>query len=97
MWVALGPPDPLYDRQPVPGIQICRNQITYMTPSRRAFFTKYAARLLPYVRSPPVALTFLNPPALAEKSQARPFGCSPEERWLKHDVYRLKPAARACW
>src|SRR4029453_13758863 len=68
-----------------------------MTPSRDAFLTKYAARLLPYVRSPPEALTFLNPLALAEKSHARPLGCSPDERWLKHEVYRLKPADRACW
>ena len=95
--MALGPPDPLYERQPVLGIQICRNQITYITPSRDAFFTKYPASRSPYDLSPPLALTFLKPLELAEKSQARPFGCSPDERWLKHEVYRLKPADRACW
>lgn len=35
-----GPPLALYARQPVLGVQICRYQITYITPSLSAFFTK---------------------------------------------------------
>src|SRR6266508_3574287 len=47
------------------------------TASRSAFAMRYAARLLPYTRSPPVA-TPPNPFTDAEKSQARPLGCSPD-------------------
>src|SRR5215218_1688945 len=54
-----------------------------------------AARLLPYVRSPPVA-TPPKPLAEAAKSHARPFGCSPKDACRKQAVYRVKPAARAC-
>jgi hypothetical protein len=93
--VALGPPDPLYARHPVPGIQICRYQITYNTPSRFAFFTKKAASRSPYARSSPEAFSFSKPPDAAAWSQARPLGCSPEDRLLKHEVYRLKSFALA--
>ena len=82
----LVPPLALYAFHPLPGIQIWRYQITYITPRRSAFLTKNAARLLPYVLSLPLAATFWKPDLLAEKSQARPLGCSPEERSLKQDV-----------
>src|SRR5204863_1830876 len=49
-----------------------------------------AATLLPKIFSPPVAIP-PQPLTCAEKSQARPFGCSngPPLRW--HDTNRLKP------
>ena len=72
-----GPPWGLYAFQPDPGNQICRYQITYITPSRSAFLMKYAASRLPYSLSAPVAATFSKPLMWAAKSHARPLGCSP--------------------
>src|SRR5215468_10266098 len=62
-----------------------------MIPSALAFATAQAARRVPYALSSPVAM----PPkslADAEKSQARPSGCSPHVAERQHFVYRVKPA-----
>jgi hypothetical protein len=47
VWSAEGLPEPLYARQPDPGIQIWRNQITYMTPSASALATPHWASFVP--------------------------------------------------
>jgi len=85
------PPAPEYDFQPLLGSQIRRYQITYSTPSPLELLMKKSASRLPYVRSPPVA----SPPKVpecAEKSHARPFGCSPLLCERQHLVNRVKPA-----
>jgi trk system potassium uptake protein TrkA len=48
VWSLAGSPaPPPYTRQPVPGNQICRYQITYCTPSALALWTKNDARRSP--------------------------------------------------
>src|SRR5438034_947924 len=71
--------------------------MTYSTASRSELARNQDASESPYALSPPDAATFWNPVALAEKSQARPRGCSPLLSLRKHAVYRVNPALRASW
>src|SRR5689334_20651839 len=79
VWSADGDPcSVVYACQPIPGNQICLNQMTYNTPRRSALPISQPASLLPYVREDPVA-TPPKPPGSAAQSQARPRGCSPHD------------------
>src|SRR5437764_9037360 len=93
-WSPAGVPSPWYERQPLDGSQIWRYQITYRTASRSALASSQAASRSPYALSSPVAGASRKPDGWAERSQARPSGCSPQVALRQQAAYRVKPARR---
>src|SRR5262245_13732511 len=65
--------------------------MTYITPRASALAMAHAASRVPYALSSPDAAASTKPLFVAEKSHARPFGCSPQ-LWVRQQwVYRVNP------